>query len=155
MTCIPGKNGLFGLEATQGWEHDNSIVIYRWTISLTQVTTKVPKPMTWSLRAAPCFLAHEETNVPAPQWETQSFLLSLHHGICPHMLVSCRHIWFIPTCFSKNYIEGKCKFTKCPAGSDAYDCGSHILTGFMAWNEEGEMKNCDWQVCKQGHGKVL
>lgn len=89
------------------------------------------------------------------------FLLSLHHGICPHMLVSCRHNWFIPTCLSKNYIEGKCKFTKCPAGSDAHDCGfslqafgSHIF-GFMVWNEEGEMKNCDWQVCKQGHGKVL
>ncbi len=93
------------------------------------------------------------------------FLLSLHHGICPHMLVSCRHNWFIPTCLSKNYIEGKCKFTKCPAGSDMtvkiHDCGfslqasgSHIF-GFMVWNEEGKMKNCDWQVCKQGHGKVL
>ncbi len=78
------------------------------------------------------------------------FLLSLHHGICPHMLVSCRHNWFIPTCLSKNYIEGKCKFTKCPAGSDMtvkiHDCGfslqasgSHIF-GFMVWNEEGKMK---------------
>ncbi len=93
------------------------------------------------------------------------FLLSLHHGICPHILVSCRHNWFILTCLSKNYIEGKCKFTKCPAGSDMtveiHDCGfslqasgSHIF-GFMVWNEEGKMKNCDWQVCKQGHGKVL
>ncbi|KAL1262641.1 hypothetical protein QQF64_005380 [Cirrhinus molitorella] len=99
---------------------------------------KVPMPMTWSFRAASCFLAYEEPNAPAPQQETQSFLPSLHHGICPHMLVSCRHNWFIPTCYSKNYIEGKCKFTKCPAGSDAHDCGfaleasgSHIF-GFMA-----------------------
>lgn len=83
------------------------------------------------------------------------FLLSLHHGICPHMLVSCRHNWFIPTCLSKNYIEGKCKFTKFPAGSDAHDCGfslqasgSHIF-GFMVWNEEGKMKNCDWQVANK------
>ncbi len=142
-------------------------------ISLTQVqarvTIEVPKPMTWSFRASPCFLAHEEPDAPAPKQETQSFcshyIMEVLHTLCPHILVSCRHNWFILTCLSKNYIEGKCKFTKCPAGSDMtveiHDCGfslqasgSHIF-GFMVWNEEGKMKNCDWQVCKQGHGKVL
>ncbi len=71
------ESNFYRVGRTWEWVNDNRIVICRWIISLTQVqvrvTIEVPKPMTWSFRAAPCFLAHEEPDAPAPQQETQSF----------------------------------------------------------------------------------
>lgn len=75
------------------------------------------------------------------------FVLSLHHGICPQMLVSRRHSWFIPICLSKNCIWGKLKFTKCPAGSDAHDCGfyRHLAVVYLAlWGEKRKEKWILW-----------
>lgn len=96
-------------------------------------------------RAAPCARAPAGDII---------FSLSLHHGIHPHMLVSCGQNWFNPTCYSKNYIwREKAGFTKCPAGTDAHDCGfasrasgSHISQHYGVKRGGGDLEACDWQV---------
>lgn len=108
---------------------------------------RVQKPVMWGFRAAPCFLAHEEPNVPATQRVTQSF--------CSHYIMESALIcWcLVGIAGSSPYpyprIRRKTQIYKMPwpAGSDAHDFVfyRHLAVVYLAlWGEKRSEKWILW-----------
>lgn len=103
---------------------------------------RVQKPVTWGFRAAPCFLAHGESSVPATQRATQSF--------CSHYIMESALICWCPVGIAGSSphpyprIRRKTQIYKMPCRKWRtwlwllQASGSRIF-GFVGWKEEQKM----------------